>query len=85
MFEMPQWLTFKGYRASFGGQELGIAPIHVHGDDGVSIILATPGGRSVCDRPYYYFMFVYVCLYFEWDCICVVCVLTYPKINFIST
>ena len=47
VFEMPKWITFNGYRASFGGQELGIAPIDVDRDGKVSIILATPGGRHL--------------------------------------
>ena len=46
MFEWPEWVTVGGHRISFGGQELGVAPIDT-GDGEVSLILATPGGRHV--------------------------------------
>ena len=46
VFEWPEWLSVRGHRISYGGQELGIAPIDV-GDGNVSLILATPGGRHV--------------------------------------
>jgi len=46
VFEWPKWLTVKGYRIGYGGQEVGVAPYDA-GDGNVSIIVATPGGRHV--------------------------------------
>ena len=45
VFEFPEWITVKGSRISYGGQELGIAPLSINGE--ISLILATPGGRHV--------------------------------------
>ncbi len=49
VFDWPLWLTTKGYRVSYGGQELGIAPFT--SNDGKrtleGLVLATPGGRHV--------------------------------------
>jgi len=45
IFEWPMWITTQGYRVSYGGQELGIAPFNSKGNEG--LIFATPGGRHV--------------------------------------
>ena len=46
VFDWPEWVTVRGKRISFGGQELGVAP-YDSGDGRVSLMLATPGGRHV--------------------------------------
>ena len=48
VFEWPLWLTTKGARVSYGGQELGLAPkLSNNGAKLEGLILATPGGRHV--------------------------------------
>lgn len=48
MFEWPLWLTTRGARVSYGGQELGVAPkLSSNGGKLEGLILATPGGRHV--------------------------------------
>ena len=46
IFEWPLWVTVRGKRLSFGGQEMGVAPFDA-GDGRLSLIVATPGGRHV--------------------------------------
>jgi hypothetical protein len=46
VFEWPDWITVRGARLAYGGQELGVAPFDA-GDGKVSLIVATPGGRHV--------------------------------------
>jgi hypothetical protein len=46
VFQWPEWVTTRGKRISYGGQELGVAP-YDNGDGKVSLIVATPGGRHV--------------------------------------
>ena len=46
VFEWPEWITVKGHRISYGGQEVGVAPYDA-GDGKVSLVVATPGGRHV--------------------------------------
>ena len=46
VFEWPEWVTVRGKRLSFGGQEAGVSPFD-NGDGKVSLIVATPGGRHI--------------------------------------
>ena len=51
-FEWPEWVTVRGKRISYGGQEAGVAPFHANGTIGDTIgetglLVATPGGRHV--------------------------------------
>ena len=46
VFEWPEWVTVRGARVSYGGQELGVAPFDA-GDGKISLLVATPGGRHV--------------------------------------
>ena len=46
IFEWPKWITTQGFRVSYGGQELGIAPLKDK-DGNIGLIFATPGGRHV--------------------------------------
>ena len=46
IFEWPEWITVRGTRISYGGQEIGVAPFDA-GDGMTSLIVATPGGRHV--------------------------------------
>ena len=46
VFQWPEWVTVRGKRLSFGGQEAGVSP-YDNGDGKISLIVATPGGRHV--------------------------------------
>ena len=46
VFEWPLWVTARGARIAYGGQEAGVAPFDA-GDGKTSLIVATPGGSHV--------------------------------------
>ena len=46
VFEWPEWITVKGKRIFYGGQEIGVAPFD-RGDGKISLMVATPGGAHV--------------------------------------
>lgn len=48
IFDWPQWLTVRGFRIAFGGQELGISPFEDTAfNNEPGLLLATPGGRHI--------------------------------------
>ena len=66
VYDWPLWITVRGHRVAYGGQELGVAPIprnnyrdrHMYEKSSVvdsagppGLVLATPGGRHVYWAP----------------------------------
>ena len=47
VFDWPEWVTTRGKRIFYGGQEAGVAPFYQNGTEQMGLIVATPGGRHV--------------------------------------